>query len=51
MDMRKQGNNRRAYFVADGAGFDAVMGAVVSNGEPVGGEEATAVSLRLERAT
>lgn len=49
-DMRKKGNNRRAYFVADDATFPAVMDAIVSNGEEVDGEEATTVSLLLERS-
>ena len=35
--------------LADDAGFDAVMDAIVSNGQPVDGEEAAAVSLLLER--
>lgn len=48
-DMRKQGSNRRAFFVADGAGFEAVMNAIISNGQPVDGEEAATVSLLLER--
>ena len=49
-DMRKKGNNRRAYFVADDATFPAVMDAIISNGEEVDGEEATTVSLLLERS-
>jgi hypothetical protein len=49
LDMRKQGNNRRAYFVADNKPFDTVMDAIISNGEAVDGEEAKTVSLLLER--
>ena len=48
LDMRKKGDNRRAYFVAEeGVGFDAVMSAIVSNAQPVDGEEAAAVGLSL----
>lgn len=51
LDMRRGGVNRRAYYVADDAGFDAAMNAILSNGLEVDGEEAPAVSLLLERAS
>ena len=49
LGMRKQGSNRRAYFLADGRPFAAVMDAVVSNAEPVDGVAAETVALLLQR--
>lgn len=48
-DMRKRGDNRRAYFVADGQPFGAVMDAILSNGQTVDGKETASVALLLER--
>ena len=49
VDMRSRGANRAAYFACDGRSFDAVMDAVVSNGEEVDGVASPTVSLLLER--
>ena len=47
LGMRKQGSNRRAYFLADGRPFAAAMDAVVSNAELVDGVAAETVALLL----